>query len=66
MKLDAPVQVHLDPQSVGASAQTSTPVPAPVETSEVPEASTWILLLVAAALWLLRTRRRGSARSRGF
>ena len=36
-----------------------------LEASQVPEASTWALFLVAAAMWLLRLRRRTSRRQRG-
>ena len=65
MNLDSPVQVSLEPTNTAASAEIAVPAPAPVDASQVPESSTWVLLIVAAALWLLRVRRRGVTRSWG-
>lgn len=70
MKPDAPTALgadrnYYDPETIGESAEYSTAAPPPVEATQIPEASTGMLLLVAAALWLLRLRLRASRRSRG-
>lgn len=56
---------YYDPETIGDTAEFSTAVPPPVEAVQIPEASTWMLLIPAAALWLLRLRSRASRRSRG-
>ena len=43
-----------------------TAPPSPVETSQIPETSTWALLIVAVAFWLLRLRGRSKRRSMGL
>jgi len=68
MNLETPAAVSLKevvpaPTSALSNATVEPPPLAPTE--EVPEASTWILLLVAAALWLMRLRRRGIRPSNG-
>lgn len=61
MNLETPATISLaqegpapSPGLAGLTAETPPLAP----TEEVPEASTWILLLVAAALWLMRLRGR--------
>lgn len=61
MNLETPAVVHLNqtnPATVTALTTTGPVIPDPAVTKEVPEASTWILLLVATGLWLLRLRKR--------
>jgi len=54
-----------DPETNREAAEYSTlAAPPPVEAAQIPEASTWMLLIVASALWLLRLRRRATRRSR--
>jgi hypothetical protein len=63
MNLDTPATVTLDrvePVEAQTLESTGFAVPDPAETSEVPEASVWWLLIVAAAIWLLRLRKRQS------
>ena len=67
MNLDTPVKVRLDQTNHAAApglAATVSVIPEPAATKEVPEASTWILLLVAAGLWLLCLRKRQNGRAR--
>ena len=64
MNLDSPVQISLDPTNTATSVELAVPAPTPAKAAQVPESSTWILLIIAAALWLLRVRRRGIPRSR--
>jgi hypothetical protein len=69
MNLENSDVISLD-RTEPVTAQTRTgagfAVPDPAPTKEVPEASTWVLLLAAAAVWLLRLRRRQSRHSRGI
>lgn len=67
MSLESPAVVRLDHTNHATAsglAATGLVIPEPAATKEVPEASTWILLLIAAGLWLLRLRRRQNGRAR--
>jgi len=62
MNLETPTPLALDPQPI-VLAEAPVPPPVAAKAPEVPEASTWTLLIIAAALWLLRLRRRWKVRS---
>jgi hypothetical protein len=63
MNLESPAIVSLDaPAGMAGTESTGFAVPEPAATSEVPEASVWWLLIAAAAVWLLRLRKRQSRR----
>lgn len=68
MNLESTAVIRLDRTNHAAApglAATGVVIPEPAATQEVPEASTWILLLIAAGLWLLRLRKRQNGRARG-
>lgn len=69
MNLETPAVISLDrtdPVAVETQTDAGFAVPDPAATKEVPEASTWLLLIVAAAVWVLRLRRRRNRPSRGL